>query len=351
MERIERLYISAKLNLKTEDLSKLFDQNRSIEELIKNKDRIPYNINLDNFHEELSRLQSCLKREDLSVFEISDEHYPDLLREIPDPPHFIFVKGNKTNLYEENLKIAVVGARKCTNYGKFVIDTFIPGLVENNVCIVSGLAFGIDGLAHRKTIEKSGKPIAVLGCGVDYIYPKSNASLYTKVLSDGCIISEYLPWVKPMNYFFPRRNRIISGLSHAVLVVEAASKSGSLITAKCALEQNRDVFAVPGPVNAYLSQGTNELIQKGAKLILKTEDILEEFQSYVQKQKNNSSKILEELTEEEMMIFTIIRDGVTDFDVILDRSGLDASSLNYHLTILTLKGVIDVVGTQYESRV
>jgi len=352
VKRIERLLISAKLNLNNEDLELVFDQYASVKELTENKLKLPFNLNLCDYEKELSRLDCRLTGEDLAVYEIIDEEYPELLKQIPDPPRFIFVKGNREVLSEKNLKIAVVGSRKCTNYGRFVIDAIIPNLVENNVSIVSGLAFGIDGLAHRKALESNGKAIAVLGCGVDYIYPKSNVDLYNQVLKSGCIISEYLPWTKPMNYFFPRRNRIISGLSEAVLIIEAASKSGSLITARCALEQNRDVFAIPGPINAYLSQGTNHLIQNGAKLILKTEDILEEFPMYRKTENTFNSKNPEDdFTVEERSVFQIIRSGISDFDDILKQSGLDISSLNYHLTILTLKGVIDVVGSKYESKI
>jgi DNA processing protein len=351
VKRLERILISTKTNLRNDDLELIFNNYNTLNSLINNKARIPFKINLDDSEIDLSRLDSCLLRDDLKALEYTDEDYPELLREIPDPPRFIFVKGDCSCLYDNTLKLAVVGSRKSTNYGKFVIDLLIPKLVKNEVCIVSGLAFGIDGLAHKKAIEYDGKVIAVMGCGVDHIYPKSNATLYKKVLNNGCVISEYLPWEKPRNYYFPQRNRIISGLSKGVLVVEAASKSGSLITARCAIEQNRDVFAVPGPVNAYLSQGTNKLIQIGAKLVLKTEDILNEFPLYQKKNTElNTEKIINELSDEEKVIFQIIKDGGSTFDVILDRSGLDASSLNYNLTILTLKGVIDVVGTQYECK-
>lgn len=352
MNRLERIALSTLTNLKPDILLKIFDQYDSIRDLKKDIFRMPFEIQFDEIEANMIRLEKCFSRTDLIILEQSEKEYPAILKETADPPWCLFCKGNTQVLRDDTLKIAVVGARKNTSYGKLTVDMIVPSLAENGICIISGLAYGIDALAHKKALDANGQVIGVLGCGVDFIYPKSNESLYKAVIKNGCILSEYLPWEEPRPYYFPQRNRIISGLSNGVLVIEAATKSGSLITAKCALEQNRDVFAVPGPINSYSSGGTNKLIQNGAKLIMKTEDILEEYPGYSLKDdKEALKKIIESLETDESEVFELISRGITQFDDLINKSELKASTLNYILTMLTLKGVIDVVGTQYQIKV
>ncbi len=356
MNRIEKIAVASKLTLNFSDLKKLFENYDSLEALENDSHRLPIQINAKEIEAIVEQLDKICVRKDIHIITYEDEGYPSILREISDPPWCLFIKGNLDVLKEESFKFAVVGSRKNTHYGKLIVDMLIPPLVEKGTCIVSGLAFGIDSLAHKKALEYDGMVIGVLGCGVDIVYPKSNENLYKNVLRTGCIISEYLPWERPRTYFFPRRNRIISGLSKGVLVVEAAKKSGSLITARCALEQNRDVFAVPGQINAYSSEGSNDLIKKGAKLVSCTEDIFEEYPDYFYTSKNNESRelierrVIEDMNREERLVFDLITEGISDFDTLAVKSQLDASSLNYTLTLLTLKGVIDVVGTSYQKR-
>ncbi len=357
MNKIERIAIASKLNLNFHDLKRLFENYDSLKALKNDSFRLPFQINIEEIGAEIERLEKCSVREDLKIITFEDEDYPSILKEINDPPWCLFLKGQVDVLRDDSVKLAVVGSRKNSHYGKLTIDMLIPPLIEKGVCIVSGLAFGIDSLAHKKSLEYDGKVIGVLGCGVDIVYPKSNENLYKQVLQNGCIISEYLPWERPRTYYFPRRNRIISGLSLGVLLVEAAIKSGSLITARCALEQNRDVFAVPGQINAYSSGGTNDLIKKGAKLVSCSEDIFEEYPEHFSTSKNLELKqiaeerIFEEMTKDERLVFRLIEEGITDFDTLTHKSDLDASMLNYTLTLLTLKGVIDVVGTSYQKRI
>lgn len=202
----------------------------------------------------------------VKIIKIADKIYPESLKNIPDPPKILYCLGN-LEILQKN--IAVVGTRKITKYGQFVTSNLVKGLVENDITIVSGMALGVDGVAHWTAIRNGGKTVAVLGAGVDVIYPPENKDLYNSILeSGGLIISEVPPGQRVSREMFPARNRIISGLSEAVIVTEAALKSGSLITARLALDQGRDVFAVPG------SPGCDYLIDQGAHEVIGVEEIL-----------------------------------------------------------------------------
>ena len=209
---------------------------------------------------------------------INSENYPERLRNIYDPPKKLYVLGNFKILREKS--IAIVGSRKATEYGKRVSFQISQELTKENINIVSGLAIGIDTYAHLGaiSIQNQAGTIAVLGSGMDVIYPKENIELARKIIqTGGCIVSEYPLGTKPNKINFPQRNRIISGLSDGVVVVEASEKSGSLITAEFGIEQGKEIFAVPGNIDNSLSKGTNKLIQDGAKMILSSKDILEEI--------------------------------------------------------------------------
>lgn len=209
---------------------------------------------------------------------IESESYPQLLKNIFDAPTKLYVLGNKELLSQTG--VAIVGSRNASMYGKKVALNFSKGLCENGINIISGLALGIDTYAHLGTLQTNtkGKTIAVLGSGLDEIYPKQNIELAKKIIkSGGCIVSEYFFGTKPEKLHFPQRNRIISGLSKGVVVIEASKNSGSLITADFALEQGREVFAVPGNILNFTSVGTNELIKQGAKLVTSYNEILEEI--------------------------------------------------------------------------
>lgn len=205
-----------------------------------------------------------------------DSDYPWLLGQIYDPPQLLYCLGNKSLLGKK--LIAVVGSRKMTPYGKWASEKLTKELVEKGFVIVSGLARGVDTSAHRAALRAKGLTIAVLGSGFDHIYPGENKRLAQEIVEKGgLLISEYPPEQRVLSANFPKRNRIISGLSLGVLVIEATLKSGSLITARLSLEQGREVFAIPGPINSAQSEGTAMLIQQGAKLVFRLEDILEEI--------------------------------------------------------------------------
>ncbi|MEJ2050397.1 MAG: DNA-processing protein DprA [Calditrichota bacterium] len=218
---------------------------------------------------------NLIEKHQVQYTSIWDKSYPALLKRISDPPVILFRKGNI--LPEFDKSIAVVGTRTPSNYGKLVTQEIVRGLVDRDICIISGLARGVDSIAHHTAIQSGGKTVAVLGCGVDRCYPPENKKLFEDIQNHGAIISEYFIGTGPDAANFPKRNRIISGLSLGTLVIEAGDRSGALISALFALNQDREVFAIPGNINSPKSQGTNRLIKQGAKLVQSVEDILEEF--------------------------------------------------------------------------
>jgi len=218
---------------------------------------------------------ALIKKAGAEILTLFDKSYPENLKNIYDPPTVLYTKGSFKK--EDELSIAIVGSRKCTYYGMNMADKIAEQLAAACVTIVSGLARGIDTSAHKGALKAKGRTIAVLGSGLGNIYPAENKLLAEEIAKNGVLVSEFPMQMPPDKNNFPRRNRLISGLSRAVLVVEAANKSGALITADFALEQGRDVFAVPGTADRLLSMGTNSLIKQGAKLVDSAEDILEEL--------------------------------------------------------------------------
>lgn len=210
-----------------------------------------------------------------SFITILDDDYPEQLKEIYCPPIVLFYRGEKELLNTKML--GVVGARKSTTYGKQVLNEILPSIVDASITIVSGLATGIDGISHQITLNNSGNTIGVIGTGIDIVYPRMHQDLQSQMECEGLVISEYPLGEQPYRSHFPERNRIIAGLSETLLVVEAKAKSGSLITANLALQENRNVCAIPGKITDPLSSGCNELIAAGAKPILSVNDVLNEF--------------------------------------------------------------------------
>lgn len=205
-----------------------------------------------------------------------DDNYPELLRETYEPPWVLYGKGN-IKLLNRDLKLAVVGARQPTEYGEIAVKTIFPELIDKGVVIVSGLASGIDTIAHETTIRLGGETIAIIAGGLFHIYPKSNKNLALHMMGNQLVLSEYPPYTMPSRWHFPMRNRIISGITRGTFVVEAKEKSGSLITANYAVQEGREVFALPGNITHTNSTGTNKLIQQGAKLVMCADDIMEEL--------------------------------------------------------------------------
>ena len=280
-----------------------------------------------------------------------DEEYPALLREIYDCPPLLFVCGNPEILSTPS--VAVVGTREPSVYGSRMAKELAGGLASAGYTVVSGLAYGVDSISHQAALDADGRTVAVLGSGLDTIYPAENRDMAKKMCERGCVVSEYLMGTQPDSKNFPRRNRIISGLSLGVLVVEAGSKSGALITARYALDQNRDVFAVPGDVSRGGSQGTNRLIGDVAKLVQELRDILSELRgvSEVSARKTPKEVQAELLPEskpapeppmsfEERKVFKGLTAEPVNVDDLADKLGMDVSALLGVLLRLQMKSLI-----------
>jgi len=270
-----------------------------------------------------------------------DSSYPELLRTIESPPLMLYVKGA---LAREDLRsIAVVGARSATPYGKENARRFAADLSRSGYVVVSGLARGIDTWAHRGAIEAGGRTIAVLGCGIDTVYPVENRALSEQIVKEGAVISEFPPGTPPLRQNFPMRNRIIAGMTLGTLVIEAGEKSGSLITAEMALNCGREVFAVPGSIASKLSKGTHQLIKEGAALVDTVEDIAGELwiNRYMTSGKEMPAVIqLEHFTADEKAVVHCIDDEGKTAAVIAELSGLEPSRAMTSLSLLELKGFI-----------
>ena len=295
--------------------------------------------------EECRRLETSSAR--LVTYISSD--YPKSLFEIPDPPPFLYVKGE---LRSSELSIAIVGSRRATSYGLMTTGKLAEGLAGHGVCVVSGMARGVDTAAHKGALQAGGRSIGVLGCGVDNVYPPENRMLFEEMADKGCLVSEFPLGTLPLAENFPRRNRIISGLSSGVLVVEAAEKSGSLITAQYALEHGRDVFAVPGNISFATSRGCNRLIKQGAKLVDCVEDILEELPERVRTVADaplfQPAPRTFALTPKEAAIYELLARSPLHIDDIISQTELTAGEVSSMLLHLELKGAVtSLPGTHY----
>jgi DNA processing protein len=279
----------------------------------------------------------------------SDQHYPENLRYIYSPPQVLYVKGSRAVLGRES--VAVVGTRKPSHYGKQVAEGLARELADRGVTVVSGLARGIDSSAHKGALS-TGHTIAVLGCGLDVVYPRENGRLFAEVAEKGAVISEYPLGTQPQTWNFPARNRIISGLSLGVVVVEAEEKSGTQITVDWALDQGREVFAVPGNIFFPTSKGPHKLIKQGAKLVTCTDDILEElaldslFPRLVQPTSKHNT-----LSPDEDRVLNILESETVQIDKLAEKSRLSLGSLLAVLTLLELKGLVKQQPGQNFSRV
>ena len=271
----------------------------------------------------------------------ADPRYPQRLAQIHSAPEVLYCRGNIELL--QSTCFAVVGTRKVTPYGREAAELIIPPIARNGFTIVSGLALGIDAIAHQATLNAGGKTIAVLGSGVndECIGPKTNFELAMDILkSDGLIISEYPNGFPANDKTFPQRNRIISGLSRGVLIVEADAKSGSLITAACAIDQNRDVFAVPGPIFSPRSAGTNQLIQKGAKLVRTAQDILEEYHPQERLLLDQKQNLSTQNPVQEKILAILSSNGSAHADALIEETQSTSEDVIAALSILEVYGTI-----------
>lgn len=278
-----------------------------------------------------------LERSGVRAFTYHDDGYPSRLKEIYDYPPLIYVKGEL--LPQDEWCISVVGTRRATVYGRQVTQDLVTDLVRNKITVVSGLARGIDTVAHRAAVEAGGRTVAIFACGLDTVYPGENTGLARNIIKQGALISEYPLNAKPRPDNFPRRNRIMSGMSLGVLVVEADEVSGAMITARMALEQNREVFAVPGSILSPMSRGTNHLIQEGAKLVRSCTDILEEL-NLTASVYQISMKEITPASGTEALILQQLGPEPTHIDQVCRGCGMPVSTVSSTLAIMELKGMI-----------
>lgn len=279
-----------------------------------------------------------LNKNHVKLLEYTSEIYPAYLKNIQDPPVFLYIKANNIEFTEKN--IGVVGTRRNTVYGKISCETILKELLEYDVTIVSGLAAGIDNIAHEFTLKKRGRCIGVVGSGLDRIFPYESRSLWERIPEEGMLISEYPLGTEPLKWNFPRRNRIIAGLSQGVLMCESYEKGGALITAELAFQNNREVFAVPGFINYPSFKGCNQLIKDTkARLVTSGKDIAEEFMW----EKSTSKTVMSDLTREEKKILLLL-DVEKNLDDLIIETGLNAGIILSILTILEIKGLVFEVG-------
>lgn len=304
------------------------------ERVVKNFLTVREEINLDRYYESINE-------NEINVLTLVDEDYPRLLKEIDQSPPVIYVRGNL--LPEDDFAVAMVGTRRMTAYGQQVARDASIYLAGNGLTVVSGLARGVDALAHQHALNAGGRTIAVLGSGVDVIYPPEHRQLAEAIIENGALISDYPMGTKPEGINFPPRNRIISGLSLATIVVEAGERSGALITAEFAVEQGREVFAVPGNILSPASRGTNVLIQKGAYPLLSPQDVLDVLElSQVEAYKSAREVLPSDTTEAK--ILTVLDYEPMHVDEISLEVGLAIEKVSAALTMMELKGVVQNVG-------
>ena len=278
---------------------------------------------------------SNMARSGIQILTIESDLYPQKLINLPDRPVLIYAMGDLSLLDE--LSIGIVGTRMPSNYGKIVTERFAGQLAESGFVVISGLCYGVDEIAHKKTLEVGGKTIAIVGSGFNNIYPAKNTALAKEIAENGLLLSEYSPSFKPKKYTFPQRNRIVAGLSDGVLITEAGFKSGTVHTKEFALEYGKDVFAIPGNVNSAKSELTNHLIKTAqANCVTEPEDIIE---FYGMHKKAQEKKVLE-VSFDEQIILDLLASGEKDIDELAEKSQISVNVLNSCLTTLEIRGLI-----------
>ncbi len=328
----------------SERIKSLSEITRDTVSEISSRTKIPLETLLDISNKEkcqeiLDKLYKTTRSKSINFVTIVDEEYPKNLVDLKDRPLVLFYKGD-LSIVSRNLKVGIIGTRYNDKLGEAYTKKLVERLVENNIVTVSGLARGIDIIAHRETIQRGGKTVGVLGGGVDYIYPREHAKDFEKIAENGCLVSEFFPGQAPLPRNFFIRNRIISGLSDVVVIVQAPENSGAIITGNYALAQGRKLLAIPGNIENRLHRGCNQMIKKGAKILIEIDDVLEELEykaiseSFAKNQKENIS-----LSEEEEFVYSFIIRPTT-VDDLSEMTGITISRLYSILLSLEIKGLV-----------
>jgi len=305
-------------------------------------------------HVDVNRIMAWCAAHGVTILASNQAEYPPLLLDLPDAPPILFVQGQL--LPSDELSVAIVGTRHATVYGRQQAERIAFGLAKAGIAVVSGMARGIDTAAHQGALDAGGRTIAVFGCGIGHIYPPENEGLAKAIAADGALVSEYAPDARPRGGMFPQRNRIISGMTHATLVIEAPERSGSLITARTACEQGREVMALPGNVNSRASQGTNLLIRDGAKLIRNVEDILECLGPLANSVSTSDGRDVRRpaevlLNDQERLVLDCIQCEPTSIDRVVSTSQLATQHVLATISVLEIRKLIRRLSSQYVSRV
>lgn len=291
---------------------------------------------------ELDSIIENMLKNDIKILTIFSDEYPEKLYHLPDRPLLLYAKGDLSLLDEKS--VAVVGTRSPSNYGRIITEKFAGELAQSGLVIISGLCYGVDEIAHRKTLEVGGKTIAVVGSGFGKIYPSTNASLAQEIAQDGLLLSEYPPSFVSRKYTFPRRNRIVAGLSDGVLITEAGFKSGTIHTKEFAAEYGKDLFAVPGNINSNKSELTNMMIKTGqAECVISAEDITSKYGI----KKISQHKKVVELNFDQQNILNLLSDGEKNYDFIAENCKIPVNTLNFYLTTLEINGLIKKLPAQF----
>ena len=294
---------------------------------------------------EIEKCWEKLQEQGIRMIPYFSEEYPKKLTNISQPPYALYVKGSLPR--ENQVSVAIVGARRCTHYGDQIALEYGEALASEGIQIISGMARGIDGAGQRGALNAGGATYGVLGCGVDICYPRENIGLYMDIQQKGGIISEQIPGQPPLPAYFPERNRIISGLADVVLVIEAKEKSGSLITADMALEQGKDVYALPGPVTSSMSQGCHRLIRQGAGILISPEDLLIELGINIVNQGQIIDKNEKVLESTENMVYSCLGLFPKGMSQLLEETGLNVQELLEQLITLEMKGYVKEISKNY----
>lgn len=294
---------------------------------------------------EIEKCWEKLQEQGIRMIPYFSEEYPKKLTNISQPPYALYVKGSLPR--ENQVSVAIVGARRCTHYGEQIALEYGEALASEGIQIISGMARGIDGAGQRGALNAGGATYGVLGCGVDICYPRENIGLYMDIQQKGGIISEQIPGQPPLPAYFPERNRIISGLADVVLVIEAKEKSGSLITADMALEQGKDVYALPGSVTSSMSQGCHRLIRQGAGILISPEDLLIELGINIVNQGQIIDKNEKVLESTENMVYSCLGLFPKGMSQLLEETGLNVQELLEQLITLEMKGYVKEISKNY----
>lgn len=290
-----------------------------------------------------NKINCTLEKEQIKCITMDDSDYPPLLKEIYDPPFCLFVRGDISNIQNP---LAVVGPRKYSTYGKQITEELVPKLARTNIAIISGLALGIDGIAHNATLQAGGRTIAVLGSGINKnnVYPACHRELSERIIeSGGALISEYPPGTEPNTFTFPRRNRIVAGMSLGTLVIEAAENSGALITAQFALDSNREIFCIPQNITSPTAFGSNKFLKNGATPVTEADDIINAFNLQELTKPSAPTKIIASNPLEEKIIKLLSKEPV-HVDILIKQSGITSQETNSTLILMEIQGKIKNTG-------